>query len=120
MPSNNSYDDTTPDPTQQHITYLIGFEDTNKDGLLDSEDKSDLYISSLRGENLTKVTTEVDVLNHSFINDNQILIKYITRNETRREHKREYFAKYSIKEKRLEELTSLHTALDELEKFLVK
>lgn len=118
--SSDFYDDTRPDTIQQHITYLIGFEDTNKDGVLDSKDKTDLYISGLKGENLVRVTTEVDVLDHSFINTNQILIRYINRDETRREHKREYFAKYYIKENKLEELTSLHTALDELEKFLVK
>jgi hypothetical protein len=42
IPSNYSRDDK-PDTTIRNIAYLIGFEDSNKDGVLNAEDDKDLY-----------------------------------------------------------------------------
>jgi len=44
-----------PDSLERWITYHIAFDDTNKDGRLDSEDRQDLYVSDIEGLNLRRV-----------------------------------------------------------------
>lgn len=108
------------DTTMRHITYLIGFEDSNKDGLLNDADNNDLFISDLIGGNFNQVTRGVDVDAYNFINKDKVLIEYYKRDNQPQEHKRKYFAVYSIKDRKLEELNNLHKSLDDLEKVLTK
>jgi hypothetical protein len=49
------YPTTKSDSLQRWIVYRIALGDTNKDGLLDSGDQVDLYVSNLDGSNLRRV-----------------------------------------------------------------
>lgn len=123
-PSKNHYNygdyEESSDTIARHITYQISFEDTNKDGLLDANDLSDLYISDFDGKNLKQITEDVNVLSHHFMDADHILIRYTKRTEEADEHKREYFARYTVSENKLADLESLHTSFDNLEKMLFR
>jgi hypothetical protein len=107
------------DTTAKHIAYMIGFEDSNKNGKLDVDDDHDLFISSLDGSNLIQVTKGISVRNFEFINGNkEILINYKDRNSIKDEYKRIKFAKYNIVDKRLSFMKELDDKLDALEKSL--
>jgi hypothetical protein len=108
------------DTVQRHISYKISTADTNNDESINALDDEDLYISDLDGKNLRQITKGVNVVEYSFENRNQILIQYTKRNEEPEEHKRAFFAIYSIKENKLEDLTSLENALDNVERILAK
>lgn len=49
------YPRSREDSLERWVTYHIAFEDTNKDGRLDSDDRDDLYVSDLDGSNLRRV-----------------------------------------------------------------
>jgi hypothetical protein len=115
-----TYYTESPDTLQRNITYLIAFEDSNKDGLIDAEDQNDLYLSDLNGRNLIRITSNVDVTNYYFLNSNEIIIKYHKRNNQIEEHKKEFFARYLIQEKELKDLSSLNNALEKLEKIIAE
>jgi hypothetical protein len=102
------------DTTYKHLLFEIGFQDTNKDGIINKEDHHDLYISNLNGRNLTQVSQGMDLI-HYELNDNNssIFLKYVTRNDSiRREHKLEKFAQYDIKSSKLIQLKELNQKLD--------
>jgi hypothetical protein len=107
-------------PSIFHITYLIAFEDSNKNGSINLEDDFDLYISSLDGDSLEMITNNVNVSRHQFLTPNEILISYSKRDNVKEEHKRKYYAKYFIKEKKLVDLTSIDKELDIIESVLTK
>lgn len=108
------------DKTYKNIAYLIGFEDTNKDGKLNFKDHHDLYLSDLSGKNLKKITHNIDIDKSEFINSNsQIFIHYKEREDTPEEHKKVKFAIYDIKKERFIELKGLNTELDKLEKIII-
>ena len=50
-----NYPSTKADSLERWITYRIAFDDTNKDGRLDSDDRQDLYVSNVDGSNLRRV-----------------------------------------------------------------
>jgi hypothetical protein len=112
--------DTYTDSAQHHITYQIAIADSDNDGTINFSDNDDLYISELDGSNLRQVTKNVDVIEYSFPNRNQILIAYKTRTDERDEYKRVFYAIYSIKENKLEELKSIEKALDNVRTILRK
>jgi len=71
------YRENVIDTTVKNIAYSIGFEDTNKDGKLNSLDNHDLYISDLDGSNLTQVSRQIEVVDYQFINSNtEIFIRF--------------------------------------------
>lgn len=119
---NGYYGDNEPiDKTYKNIGYLIAFEDSNKDGKLNSIDNHDLYISDLRGENLKKVTNNIDIDNFELINSNsQILIYYKEREDIPEEHKKIKFAIYDIEKDSFVSLQSLNSELENLEKIIIK
>jgi hypothetical protein len=119
-PSQDRSYETASDTLQHCITYLIAFEDSNKDGAIDAGDLHDLFLSDLNGTNLKKITSNVDVTHYYFLSRNQIMIKYQRREKEPDEHRKEYFAVYSIKESNLKELSSLHKTLDKIESIIVK
>jgi len=49
------YPRSKEDSLERWMTYHIAFEDTNKDGRLDGDDRDDLYVSDLDGSNLRRV-----------------------------------------------------------------
>jgi hypothetical protein len=108
------------DTTIHYIIYKIAFEDSDKNGTIDGEDNSDLYVSDLDGANLIKVSNNVTIMEHQLRADNVILFSYHKRDDVPVEHKRKYFARYFIKEKKLEELTSIDQALNNIEAILTK
>jgi hypothetical protein len=108
------------DTMQRHISYKMATADTNSDGSINAVDDEDLYISDFDGKNLRQITKGVNVVGYSFENRDHMLIQYKKRNDEPEEHKRAFFAIYSIKENKLEDLTSLEKALDNVEKTLVK
>jgi hypothetical protein len=114
------YHTDSEDTVQHHITYLIAFEDSDKDGALNEQDYSDLYLSDLNGKNLRPITTGVNISEYYFVDRNQILIKYTRRGNQAAEHKKESFALYSIKENQLKDLTSLHDTLNKLEDIIIR
>ena len=50
------------DSLQSYNLYDIAFDDTDKDGRITSQDSSQLFISDLNGERLTRVTARGDIL----------------------------------------------------------
>ncbi|MDW7695656.1 hypothetical protein R9C00_26285 [Flammeovirgaceae bacterium SG7u.111] len=107
------------DTTVKNIAYKLAFEDTNKDGKLDSEDDQDLYISDLSGKNLTQVTENIDIERYNFQNEHkEIFIEYYERGDDS-EYKRKKFLIYDIATKTSRKLESLEKALDEIEAQLV-
>ncbi|MBT1700162.1 hypothetical protein KK083_24955 [Fulvivirgaceae bacterium PWU4] len=114
------YQSQAKDTLQRHITYLIAFEDSNKDGAIDGADNRDLYLSDLNGANLKKITTNVDVTHYYFLDKNRILIKFQRREKEPEEHRKEFLALYAIKESKLTELSSLHETLNKIESIIVK
>lgn len=108
------------DKTVKYIAYLIAFEDSNKDGKLNSVDNHDLYISNLEGENLKKVTNNIDVDRFEFIKSNsQIFIKYTNRENIRQEHKKQRFAIYDLESSKFLDMSSIDKELDRLEKIII-
>jgi hypothetical protein len=119
IPYSYSRDDK-PDTTIKNIAYLIGFEDTNKDGVLNVEDNKDLYISDLSGGNLTKVTQNIDLISYQFQNSNtEIFITYKDRSPEREEYKKEKYAIYTIATGKLRLLEEIEKELAEIEKMLI-
>ena len=96
---------------QQNISYEIAFEDSNKDGKIDDDDNSDLFITDLTGKNLTQVTTGIDVLSFRFLDSARILINYHKRTDEPEEHKKDYFSLVFNRTQNFERinLTSRHT-----------
>lgn len=116
-----NYSTKIEDRSVQHIAYLISFEDSNKDGKLNSEDNPDLYISDLAGKNLTQVTTNKHILKFEFINSNsEIFIRYMDRNGMRDEHNRVKFGLYNIKSASFNELDGIEEGLNRIEAELNK
>jgi hypothetical protein len=114
------YDENKLDKTVKYIVYQIAFEDSNKDGKLNSGDNHDLYISNLEGGNLTKVTENINIVRFEFINSNsQIFIKYKSRENIREEHKKESFAIYDIETSNFLNMSSINKELDKLEKIII-
>jgi len=60
--------------------YSVIKDDTNKDKILDAQDREDLYVSDYDGQNLTLVTE--DILSYKLIADNQILISKMLKSQT--------------------------------------
>ena len=52
----------------KNFIYSIAFEDTNEDGVLSSLDKTDLYISDLKGNNFKQITKEKNIISFDFFN----------------------------------------------------
>jgi hypothetical protein len=107
-------------PAKRRILYNIAFRDSNKDGYLNSDDETDLYISRLDGSDLRQVTKNMDVTGYWAGNDYEdILIEYHRRDNIPDELKKKYFARYIVSENRLEELSGLHKTILDLEKNLM-
>lgn len=111
--------DDVLDTTAKHIAYLIGFEDTNEDGLLNYHDSHNLFISDLNGEGLKQITEGLDVVGFRFKEDNsQLFITYRKRLNIREEYKKDQFALYNINSQKLTYLTSIDSTVIKLEKAL--
>ena len=116
----SNYSNKKVDETVKYIAYLIAFEDSNKDGKLNSGDNHDLYLSNLEGKNLQKITNGLNISSYQFKKANsQIFIKYTNRAEIREEHKKEEFAIYNIEKKEFVNLKSLNDELDKLDKIII-
>ena len=108
------------DITAKYIAYLVAFEDSNKDGKLNSADNHDLYISDFNGKKLEKVTSNINLDSFEFINSNsQIFIKYTDRENKREEHKKQRFTVYDIVSSKLLNISSIDKELDNLEKIII-
>jgi hypothetical protein len=108
------------DKTVKYIAYLIAFEDSNKDGKLNSADDHDLYMSNLSGKNLKKITNNINLDRFEFMNSNsQIFIKYTDRKDIREEHKKQRFAIYNIESSKLLNMSSIDKELSNLEKIII-
>lgn len=108
------------DTTAKYMAYLIGFEDSNNDGNLNSLDHQDLYISDLAGKNLVQVTYNKNIVEFDFINSHsEIFIHYKERNEIKDEHKRLKFGRYHIETGKFVELKDIDKALSEIEEQLI-
>lgn len=119
IPYKNRYDKTV-DKTVKNIAYLIGFDDTNKDGKLNSSDNHDLYITDLNGQNLTKASANIDVESFDFINSNtQIFFRYKERTDLKEEHKKIKFGLFDIETLKFKELTGLNNSINDIEKQLI-
>jgi hypothetical protein len=115
----NELSDGRVDTTVKNIGYLIAFNDDNNDKKIDWDDHFDLYISDLEGNDLLKVTNNVDVIEFNFINNHKdIFISYYDRSEIREEYKIRRFAVFNITTRQLKELSSIDKALNEVQKIL--
>lgn len=109
------------DKTVKYIAYLIAFEDSNKDGKLNSADNHDLYLSDLNGKNLKIITNSINLDRFEFTNSNsQIFIKYTDRENIREEYKKQKFAIYDIESSKLLNMSSIDKELDNLEKIIIE
>jgi hypothetical protein len=109
----------TLDATIKKIVYLISFEDSNSDGVLDENDSSDLYISDVDGSDLLQVTKNVLVLDYKFINSNtELLISYQNAADARSPFQTTRFAKYQINRDSLIEMSKLHDEIANVDKLL--
>ena len=69
------YPSSKDDSLQHWLSYQIAFEDTNKDGRLDSDDRVDLYVSDLDGSHLRRVLPPgMRVLDQQALGDGRHLI----------------------------------------------
>ena len=117
----NQYVDRAVDKSVKNLAYLIGFEDSNKDGKLNSFDDHDLFVSDLNGENLTQVTARKDIVDYLFVNSNtEIFVRYKDRNKVRDEYKSIKFGVYKIESKSFTELKEIEDKLNEIESRLVR
>ena len=115
------YQEKEVDKTVKNIAYSIGFDDSNKDGKLNSLDNHDLYISDLEGKNLKQVTKQIEVLDYQFINSNtEIFVRFKDRNEIRDEYKYVKFGLYNIESGTFMELKEIENKLLDIEKKLVR
>jgi len=107
------------DTTVRNIGYLIAYEDSNNDKIIDWNDDYDLYISDLDGKNLFQITRERDIIGFEFINQhNDVFISYTDREDIRDEYKITKFAIFNIKTRQLRELTTIDKALRDVQKIL--
>jgi|WetSurMetagenome_2_1015567.scaffolds.fasta_scaffold00213_14 hypothetical protein len=107
------------DTTVKNIAYLIAYEDSNKDKLIDCDDNYDLFISDLDGRNLTKVTNDIDIQSFKFINSHKdLLIAYTDRNNLPEEHRVKRFGIYNIGDHKFTVLTGIDKALNDVQKIL--
>jgi hypothetical protein len=60
--------------------YSVIKDDTNKDNILDSKDREDLYVSDYDGQNLALVTE--DIVSYKLVEENQVLISKMLKNQT--------------------------------------
>ena len=103
-----------------HLIFKIGYEDTNNDGKLNTEDSHDLYISDLTGNNLTQISHNVDIVSFEYALDySQINIVYQERTNERKEHKRNKFAYFDMESKTWLEHDDLNQKLNDLEVLLI-
>jgi hypothetical protein len=107
------------DPTIKNIAYLIAFNDSNNDGLLNEADHHDLFISDINGSNLRQITRGIEILEFEFMNANEELYIVFHRDSLATEYPRKLFSKYKIYEDTLIEFTGLHRKILELEKKLM-
>ncbi len=105
------------DSTQKKILYEIGFEDTNKDGLLSGEDKADLFLSEKDGSRLTKITSDIDISSYDYRMDHTVFINYFKRNDPSKK-RRLHFAIYDISTGTTKQLTELDKAIDQVKEIL--
>lgn len=113
------YNDEKVDTTVKNIGYLIAYDDSNNDKIIDWNDNYDLYISDLDGKNLFQVTRGIDVTGFKFINQhNDIFISYTDRNDIRDEYKITRFALFNIKSRQIRELTNIDKALKGIQNIL--
>lgn len=108
------------DTNYKYLAYEIGFEDSNHDGLINSEDYHDLYISDLNGKNLSKVTENIDLIQYEFQNkQSSIFIRYVERNDSiRLEHKLKKFAVYDIERGEFKTYDQLNKTLEQYQESL--
>ena len=105
----------------RNIAYLISFNDTNKDGILNGLDNHDLYLSSISGSDLTKVTDNMDIVDLEFTKNNtELFIAYREIEDKRDEYKNNKFAVYHINSHQLELLKSIDKTINEVTTILNK
>lgn len=108
------------DSTIQVMTYRIAFEDSNHDGTINEDDHDDLYISTLDGHDLYRVTNGLDLIQYDFISFGRILISFTKPGDQIEEHKRKHLAVFDLKSRKFEELTSIDKEFDKIEDILTK
>jgi len=109
------------DHSVKNIAYRIIFEDTNHDGILNDMDLSDLYISEIDGNNLTKITKNINIKSVNFYNKNTMLfIEYTDRKNEPEEYKDLKFATYSIQERKLTMLNGISKEVSNIKEILNK
>jgi len=107
------------DKSAQNLAYLIVFEDTNKDGVLDNKDNADLYISDIKGQGFTCILKNKDVQSLNFTDNNsRLLISYKERTNSSKEYLNNKFAVYDFKLKDLRMLNGISTEIGRIEKIL--
>ena len=109
------------DSSVKNIAYRIVFEDTNQDGILNNKDLSDLYISGVAGDNLTKITSNINIKSVDFYNKNTMLfLEYTDRKNEPDEYKDLKFATYSIQERKLTMLNGISKEVSNIKEILNK
>lgn len=116
----NKQVDSTQFKKYSFFLYDIVFEDTNKDGKLTQEDKSNYYISDVYGKNFRAIAQNIEVVKYEFLPDkNMLFFTYFERNNNKRDKKRK-FGIYSLENNTFAPLEKIHKALQKVEKILIE
>lgn len=103
-----------------YILYQIAFNDTDKNGQIDSNDDADLFVSALDGSNLNQITRNWNVMSFDFYDDyKSILIRYAEKTD-RSKNPVIKFAVYQPATQELKELTPIGEALKSIEQVLIQ
>ena len=106
----------TLDTAINKVLYVIASKDSNKDGILDNQDFTDLFISNTDGSALLQITENIEPIDYEFVSPNEIWIQY----QERDGQKKVLLAVYFIKEKRIQKLTEADQMVRQIEKSLIK
>lgn len=99
----------------KNFIYSIAFDDTNKDGDLSSLDKTDLYISDLKGNNFKQITKDKKIISFDFFNEyTQIIIKFKDENSSL-----EKFEIYDIEKDEFKPVSSLNNSLELIQQKII-
>jgi len=112
------------DSLQTVILYDLAFKDTNRDGLINYKDESDLYISELDGSNFRKITPDsIRVISHEFTGDrkriNLTCLVIPEDNTIPQEHWQQMSCYYDVDMKRLVIDKNINRLIEKARKILV-
>ena len=100
------------------IAYLAVLRDSNKDGVLNSEDEDDFFVTKIPSFLTSQLSKYIEVLDYEFINENEIFIRYADRTNTPKEYRLAKSAIYDINTTEFRKIESINKSLEDIIKIL--